>query len=225
MPRNTSAGRDRLKRSSGRRADQQAAIGPQTLWLRNALDQRDGIEDVDVTLLDFEQVLFYQSCKNPTHGFELHSKIAANVCAGHLEYHFCAREAVGMKSLDKVKQKDSKSFVRPHTAKHQHCLLRTHNLASHDSVDMVLQLLYQRRPLCDPIKRQQTNLGILKCDDIAAVVVIHDAVKAENFAGHPKARDLLSTKLQCRAGLEKTTAYSVKPSEIISVLKQCFIAP
>jgi hypothetical protein len=86
-------------------------------------------------------------------------------------------------------------------------------------------ILCQRRPLCDPIKRQQTNLGILKCDDIAAVVVIHDAVKAENFAGHPKARDLLSTKLQCRAGLEKTTAYSVKPSEIISVLKQCFIAP
>jgi hypothetical protein len=57
-------------------------------------------------------------------------------------------------------------LVRPHTAKHQHCLLRKHNLAPHDFVNMVLQLLYQRRPLCDPIKRQRTNLGILKRDRI-----------------------------------------------------------
>jgi hypothetical protein len=52
------------------------------------------------------------------------------------------------------------------------------------------------------------------------VLVVHDAIHANDFAGHLKARDLVSAVFGGQAGFEKSGANGVQRSELVAVGEQ-----
>ena len=96
----------------------------------------------------------------------------------------------------------------------------THNFAAHHFVHMCLQGSHFARNFLQPIKRHDANLRIFECNGIASVVIIDDAIQANDFACHLKACHLIPAIFGCYASFEKTRANGIQRREGFSVAKQ-----
>jgi hypothetical protein len=83
-------------------------------------------------------------------------------------------------------------------------------LQGRDLAGQVLQL----------VEGHDADLGVLQGHGIAGVVVVDDAVQADDLAGHLEARDLVAAVLGGHAGLEEARADGIQRGEGFAVAKQ-----
>ena len=85
---------------------------------------------------------------------------------------------------------------------------------------MVLQCVDFARQFLDAVERHDADFSIFERHGIAGVVVIHNTVQTDDFAGHLKARDLVAPVLRRHAGLEEACAYGKQRGELLAIAKQ-----
>jgi hypothetical protein len=85
---------------------------------------------------------------------------------------------------------------------------------------MVLQCSHLARDFLDPVKGHDADLGVFQGDRVATVLVVHDAIQANDLARHLKARDLVAAVFGGQAGFEKSRANRIQRSELVPVGEQ-----
>jgi hypothetical protein len=104
--------------------------------------------------------------------------------------------------------------------KQQHHAVLAHDFAAHDLVHMVLQGIDFARQVFDLVKRHHTDFSVLQGDGITGVVVIDDAVQADDLAGHLEAGDLVATVFGGDTGLEEPGADRIQRGEVLTVAEK-----
>jgi hypothetical protein len=83
-----------------------------------------------------------------------------------------------------------------------------------------LQGRYFSRNFFNAVKGHDAHFGIFKGYSVAGVVIVHDAIQADDFTGHLKARDLVAAVFGGKAGFEKSGANGVEGRELFAIAEQ-----
>ena len=173
-----------------------------------------------MALLDLDDAFLDELRESPADGLELHAQVAADLLARHAQHQFGLREAARMQALHQIEQEGRQSFLGPHAAEQQHDAVVAHDLAAHDLVHMVLQRAEFARERFDPVERHHADLGVFQRHGIAAVMVVDDAIHAEDLARHLETRDLVASIHRGHPGLEEARAHGIERGEAVAVVEQ-----
>jgi hypothetical protein len=115
-----------------------------------------------------------------------------------------------VESLNQIQQESSNTLLGAHDAQQEHDTLVAHDLSAHDLVEMAPKGLKPHRQIFNACIRHDADFGILKGHGIAAVLILHNAVKPHDLTHHLEASDLAPTILGVHLGLKEACTHSIE---------------